>query len=211
MLGSLLELKTLVNFGGRQTRNWCAMEVDDSPNSHPFLKASDVPGYNMEYSTNEPSCGQMISELWLKYTADGSETGGKIKIGVFPVRSKNEAFALAEQLYYARTNKRQGKAIGRPTPGSLTGIFIGDFCWAYTVGFVARTSPSKSACIVVVSGSYLFRLQVIGGEELVSDAFVDGLGQKVAERLRTWPRPACFEQKRGPLLRRRPNLFAPST
>lgn len=169
--------------------------LEDSPNRYPFLNSADVPGYKMEYSTNEPSSGQMVSERWLKYTANGQETGGCIKIGVFPVKSKNEAFALAEQLYYAITDKDQGRAVGRPTPGSLTGTRIGNFCWTYTVGFVKRTSPRKSATIVVVQGSYLFRLQVVGGDETINDAFVDGLGRKVAERLKTWPRPTGFEQK----------------
>lgn len=149
----------------------------------------------MEFSTNRPSNGRMVIERWNKFTANGSETGGFIDLTVFPVKNKSEAFEVAEQLYYAITDKNQGKAIGRPTPGSLTGISIGNFCWAYTVGFIPRTSPSKSATIVTVSGSYLFRLQVVGGDELVNDAFVDGLGRKVAERLKTWRRPPGFDQR----------------
>ena len=168
------------------------MTIDDSPNSCPFLSPADVPGYRMEYSINQPSNGRMISELWLKYASDGTETGGKVKISVFPVNNKDKAFELAERLYYAITDKNQGTAIGRPTPGSLTGVRIGNFCWAYTVGFVPRITPRKGATIMFVQRAYFVRLQVEGGGEAVEDAFVDGLGRKVADTLKTWSRPPGF-------------------
>lgn len=195
---SILTVCTLVpTFAQEEPRGKkMANEKDDdkrcNPNSSPLLAPGDVPGYHLSKYDSEPARGRII-EIWDKPAPDGSNRMGEIAITVMPLKSSSAAFAMAERLFYATTDKHQRKMLAKPTPGSFSGQPVGDYCWAYTVGITKPKPPRTCGTLIVVQGNYLFRLQVAGGLELVDTLFVEKTAQALAKRLKRGPRPPGFD------------------
>ena len=163
------------------------------PNPHHLLTPADVPGFELDRADSVPSLG-IVHEFWSKPAPDGSKRAGFVNLALFPLKNRAAALALADELYYATPNKEQARSIGRPTPGSYSGQPVGDFCWAYTVGFKKSVPGQKrSGTLVVVQGDYLFKLQVVGGTEYVDPLFIEKTAKTVASRLKNWPRPPGFD------------------
>ena len=164
----------------------------ETPSPIKFLSVADVPGYTLIESLNQRFEGHDSPtwiENWSKPGKPG-ESSNRIRILVYPLKTRSESFETAEEIFRTTRDKNQPRLHGRPNPGSYTGRSIGDFVWAYNTEVVLNR---QSWGLLVVQGAYLFRLQA-NDDSGLRDADVESLALKVAAKLKASKRPGCDDE-----------------
>lgn len=170
------------------------------PNPNPLLSSELVPGFTMQSSRVSKGlrAGKppefSVSEEWARPPLAGSSKSTFIRIQLYPTKNKQQALKAAGAVYRATNDPDQSlRSIGKPNPGSFSGAPIGDWCWAFVIGFDGpRKALNDSSSLVVVNNKDCFKIQVTGSGDSgqgVEDKQTEKLAKELIRRLKDWPRP----------------------